>query len=147
MTGTFRSLGQTSMPGRVLVCFLIIACSATAFAMERWRAFPTSATNILFSVDEASLVRDGDVVKFRERIVYVVPEVYDVATGKGVKEKLVHRMMHCKDRTQAHLYATKIAEDGRSIEEIYQSEDKLQMTPIRPNSVADEELRWACKGV
>ncbi|HVK55919.1 MAG TPA: surface-adhesin E family protein [Burkholderiales bacterium] len=135
------------MPGRILLCFLIVAYSAATSAVERWRAFPTSATNVLFSVDEASLVREGDVVKFRERIVYVVPEVYDAATGKGVKEKRVHRMMHCKDRTQAHLYATKIAEDGRSIEEIHQSEDKLQMTPIRPNSIADEELRWACKVV
>jgi hypothetical protein len=114
------------------------------YAAESWRAFPTIAKNVLFAVNEASLVRNGDVVKFWERLVYVVPEIRDETMGKMVKEKRVHRVMNCKDKTQAYLYASQIAEDGARIEEAYRNEDKLKMTPVRAGSIAEKELLWAC---
>ncbi|MES2354102.1 MAG: surface-adhesin E family protein [Pseudomonadota bacterium] len=117
------------------------------FAAESWRAFPTEAKNVLFSVDEASLVRGGDMVKFRERIVFIVPEKRDVPSGKKVKEKRIHRVMNCRDKTQAHLYASQIAEDGSRIEEVYRDENKLTMTPILPDTIGEQELQWACKGL
>lgn len=123
---------------------LLLALDASvALADTSWRAMPTQVTNVLFSVDEASLMRDGDRVSFWERLVYVVPPNDDVS-GKQVKEKRVHRVMDCAGKTQGHLYGAMIAEDGQRIEAVSVDAAKVQMMPIPPDTLAARELAWAC---
>ncbi len=127
--------------GTLVILFLF---NLPAFAAESWRALPNSNSNILFSIDENSLIRDDDIVKFTEKLVYVAPEVKDSSSGKMVKEKIVYRIMNCKDKTQAYLHAQLIAEDGKRLEENFLDEKKLAMISIPPGSLADTELSWAC---
>ncbi|MBA2690575.1 MAG: hypothetical protein H0U63_07215 [Burkholderiales bacterium] len=113
-------------------------------AAESWRAFPTAATNALFSVDEESLVREGDKVTFWERLVFVTPFQRDEGSGKKVKEKRVHRVMNCADKTQGHLYGSLLAEDGALIEAIAIDAADIKMTPVPADTLAEQELTWAC---
>ena len=99
---------------------------------------------MLFSIDEASLTRKGDVVKFWERLVFPVPEQRDQTSGQMVKEKRIHRVMNCADHTQGHIYTALFAPDGRQIEVVYLSEANVEMKLIAPNSVAAKELEWVC---
>ena len=70
---------------------------------------------MLFSIDEASLSRNGDVVRFWERLVFLVPEQRDEPSGKMVKEKRIHRVMNCAQKSQGHLYTSLIAPDGKTV--------------------------------
>lgn len=128
------------------LCFISFAFQ-TAMAAESWLALPNSNSNILFSVDENSLIRKNDIVKFKERLIYVRPELTDTVSGKMIKEKIVRRIMNCKERTQAYIYAALIAENGKRLEESFLNEDKVTMTAIPPKSLADTELEWACKHI
>jgi len=121
------------------LCFISFTFQ-TAMAAESWLSLPNSNSNILFSVDENSLTRENDIVKFKERLIYVRPELTDPVSGKMVKEKIVQRVMNCKARTQAYMYAALIAENGKRLEEIFLNEDKLTMTAIPSQSLADTEL-------
>jgi hypothetical protein len=123
--------------------FLVLTQSALA---ESWRAFGVSSPNVLFSVDEASLKRDANKVTFVERLVFVVPEQRDQASNRWVKEKRVLRVMDCTAKTQGHLQGSLLGEDGRLIEAQTVVPQEMNMTPIPPNSVAAEELQWACAG-
>lgn len=123
---------------------LVLSASTVALAAESWRAMATSTTNVLFSVDEASLEREGDVVKFWERLVYVMPVRRDEVSGRMVKEKRVQRLMNCALKTQGYLYGSLIGEDGRRIEANSVPPGAVKMTPIPPNTLAAEELAWAC---
>jgi hypothetical protein len=123
--------------------FLLLAQSAQA---ESWRAFGVSAPNVLFSVDEASLKRDANKVRFVERLVFVVPEQRDQASNRWVKEKRVLRVMDCDAKTQGHLQGSLLGDDGRLIEAQTVAAEEMDMTPIPANSVAAEELQWACAG-
>ena len=114
------------------------------FAAESWRAMPNTNSNILFSIDENSLIKKDNIVRFTEKLVYVVPEIKDSSSGKMVKEKVVYRVMHCKDNTQAYLRARLIDVDNKLIEEQFLDEEKLSMVPVPPGSLADIELKWAC---
>lgn len=125
--------------------FIYLLACIPAVAAESWVALPNANSNILFSVDENSLTRKNDVVRFKERLVYIRPEVTDTSSGKKIKEKLVHRVMNCKNRTQAYMSASLIGENGKRLEEIFLNEDKLVMVPIPKGSLADIELEWACK--
>jgi hypothetical protein len=111
---------------------------------ESWRAFGVTSPNVLFSVDEASLKRDGNKVYFVERIVYVVPEQRDQASDKWIKEKRVQRVMDCVEATQGYLQGSILGEDGRLIEAQNVAAENMKMTPLRANSVAADELAWAC---
>jgi hypothetical protein len=113
-------------------------------AAESWRAFGTSSNNVLFSVDETSLTRDGDTVQFLERLVYVNPERHDELSRKWVKEKRVQRVMNCAERTQGHLRGTLLADDGRLIESVSTEPAYVEMTAVPAGTVAADELAWAC---
>lgn len=121
--------------------FLLLAQSAQA---ESWRAFGVSSPNVLFSVDEASLKRDANKVRFVERLVFVVPEQRDQTSNRWVKEKRVLRVMDCDAKTQGHSQGSLLGDDGRLIEAQTVTPEEMNMTPIPANSVAAEELRWAC---
>ena len=123
--------------------FLLLAQSAQA---ESWRAFGVSSPNVLFSVDEASLKRDANKVRFIERLVFVVPEQRDQTSNRWVKEKRVLRVMDCDAKTQGHLQGSLLGDDGRLIEGQTVAPEEMNMTPIPANSVAAEELQWACAG-
>lgn len=99
---------------------------------------------MLFSIDEASLSRNGDVVRFWERLVFLVPEQRDEPSGKMVKEKRIHRVMNCAQKSQGHLYTSLIAPDGKQIEAVYRNEASVEMKLVAPFSVAAKELEWAC---
>jgi hypothetical protein len=121
--------------------FLLLAHSAQA---ESWRAFGVSEPNVLFSVDEASLKRDANKVRFVERLVFVVPDQRDQTSNRWVKEKRVLRVMDCDARTQGHLQGSLLGDDGRLIEAQTVAPAEMNMTPIPANSIAAEELQWAC---
>lgn len=123
--------------------FLLLAQSAQA---ESWRAFAVSSRNVLFSVDEASLKRDANKVRFVERLVFVVPEQRDQTSNRWVKEKRVLRVMDCDAKTQGHLQGSLLGDDGRLIEAQTVVPEEMKMTPIPVNSIAAEELQWACAG-
>lgn len=120
----------------LLVPFLALA--------ESWRAFGVSSPNVLFSVDEASLKREGSKAYFVERLVFVVPVQRDASSGQMIKEKRVLRVMDCAARTQGYLRGSLLAADGRLIEAVTTDPADLKMTAIPTPSLAAEELGWAC---
>ena len=75
------------------LCIIVVVCQSLSFAVpafgERWTAMPTASPNILFSVNQTSVVRKDDVVKLRERLVFVIPEQRDEPSGKMGKEKRI----------------------------------------------------------
>lgn len=127
-----------------LWALLCVAITCLPVHAESWLAMPTADNNILFSVDEASLAREGDVVTFWERLVYVQPAKRDEASGKLVKEKRIHRLMHCTQKTQGHDFGSLIAEDGRRIEAVTLNATEVKLTPVPPGTLAEQEWLWAC---
>jgi hypothetical protein len=130
----------------LIVALLIGAAALGSHAAEpSWRAMPTASRNILFSVDEASLTRQGDLVKFWERLVYVVPELRDDVTGKPIVEKRVHRIIDCVKQQQGHLQGMLLSEGGRVLEQVVLEPAQVKFSPIPAGSLAMMELEWACQ--
>lgn len=120
----------------------LMACSPVL--AQSWLAMPTAEPNVLFSVDEASLGRAGDTVKFWERLVFVQPRQRDEVTGRMVKEKRIHRIMNCGDKTQGHDFGSLVGEDGRNIETISINAADVRMTSVPSGTLAETEMLWAC---
>jgi hypothetical protein len=111
---------------------------------ESWLAMPTADDNVLFAVDEASLVRDGDTVKFFERLVYVEPRQRDPASGSLIKEKRMGRVMNCVTKTHGHDFGSLIGVDGRRIETVHIGAAEIRITAVPAGTLAERELAWAC---
>ena len=128
--------------GLGLACCLL-ASTATA-GTEQWRVLPTNAPNVVYAVDFDSLERQGDVVRFREKLTYVVPDQTDPASGRLIKEKHMRRVMQCAQRTQGLLSGALYSDDGRMIEQVSFNPDKLTMSAIPAGSLAELELNLVC---
>lgn len=132
---------------RLLAVLLALTAYNPAYAEEEWQTIPTSSDNITFSIDKVHLERSGKIVKFWEKIVYTQPMVKDEISGKMVKEKKMHRIMNCADRTQGLLRGVTYGEQGNFITSLSLDEDKTSMTAIPDNTVAATELEIVCANI
>lgn len=124
---------------------LICVCTApAAFAAEEWITIPNSDPNITFSFDKGSIERRGNLVRVWEKMVYTQAQIKDEASGKMVKEKKVHRLMHCADYTQGVISGATYTENGRFISSVSYDEPQTQMSPVPTGTLAAEELRLVC---
>ena len=132
---------------RVLSLLAGLACVCTApavFAAEDWIPIPNSDPNITFSFDKGSIERRGNLVRVWEKMVYTQAQIKDEASGKMVKEKKVHRLMHCADYTQGVIFGATYAENGRFISSVAYDEPQAQMSAVPSGTLAAEELRLVC---
>lgn len=128
--------------GLSLVCCLL--ASRAVADTEQWRVLPTNAPNVVYAIDLDSLERQGDVVRFRERLTYVVPDQTDPASGRLIKEKHMRRVMQCAQRTQGLLSGALYSDDHRMIEHVSFNPDSLTMSAIPAGSLAELELKLVC---
>lgn len=126
----------------VLACCLL-ASSASASAAQ-WHELSTNAPNVVYAIDFDSLERQGDVVRFREKLTYLVPDQTDPASGRLIKEKHMHRVMQCAQRTQGLLSGALYSDDDRMIEHVSFNPDTLAMSAIPAGSLAELELKLVC---
>lgn len=132
---------------KVLYLFAGLVCVCTApaaFAAEDWITIPNSDPNITFSFDKGSIERRGNLVRVWEKMVYAQAQIKDEASGKMVKEKKIHRLMHCADYTQGVIFGATYTENGRFISSISYDEPQTQMSAIPSGTLAAEELRLVC---
>jgi hypothetical protein len=132
---------------QLLAVLLALTAYSPAHAEEEWLTIPTSSDTLTFSIDKVHLKRSGNVVKFWEKIVYSPPTVKDETSGKMIKEKKMHRVMNCADRTQGLLHGVTYGEQGNFISSLSLDEDKTSMTAIPDNTVAATELEIVCANI
>ncbi len=128
--------------GLALACCLLV-CSAGASA-EQWRELPTNAPNVVYAIDFDSLERQGDVVRFREKLTYRVPVLTDSASGRLLKEKHMRRVMQCDRHTQGLLSGALYSDDGHMIEQVSFNAEQVVMSAIPAGSLAEFELNLVC---
>ena len=132
---------------KLLAVLLALAAYSPAHAAEEWLNVPTASDNITFSIDKVHLKRSGKVVKFWEKIVYTQPTAKDETSGKMIKEKKIHRIMNCEERTQGLLHGVTYGEQGNFITSLSLDEDKTSMTAIPDNTVAATEFEIVCANI
>ena len=123
----------------------LLCITHSALATEAWLTIPNSDSNIMFAIDQGSIERQGEIVRFWEKLVYIQPKVVDEASGKWVKEKKVHRLMHCADRTQGVISGATYSENGRFISSVSFDAPQSEMSAIPPGTLAAAELELVCK--
>lgn len=109
-----------------------------------WLIIETNDPNILFEVDEKSIVKRGSSVIFSERLSYVNSRPTDLASGKTIHRKIVYRIMNCTKKTQGLLQGAVYGENDSLIESIRILETKVQMQPIPKGSLAEAEVDLVC---
>ena len=117
----------------------------SGFATEAWLTIPNSDPNIMFAIDKDSIERQGELVQFWEKLVFIQPKIVDEASGKWVKEKKVHRLMHCADRTQGVISGATYSENGRFISSVSFDAPQSEMSAIPPGTLAAAELKLVCE--
>lgn len=127
----------------ILLCW--VANIGHAHAAEDWLVIPTGHPNITFAIDKGSVERGGNRVRFWEKLTYAKPEFLDEVSGYLVKEKKMHRIMHCTDKTQGLLHGITYGEQGRFITSMSVDEAKIMMNEIPPNTVAEWEHMQVCQ--
>ena len=128
---------------RSLALLLLLGLSRGVYAQE-WATIPTDAPNIRFAVDIASIERQDNVVVFKERLTYDKADKTDPASGLLIKEKLVHRVMDCSNRTQGMLTGSMRSDTGVLIELVTLERSQITMTPIPARTLAEHELELIC---
>jgi regulator of extracellular matrix RemA (YlzA/DUF370 family) len=116
----------------------------TAHAAEEWQSIPTNSPNITFSIDKGTQERNGNQVKFWEKITYAKPEVKDDVSGNMIKEKKIRRIMNCADKTQGLISGITYGENGRFITSISLDDTQIRLSAIPPNTVAAAEFALVC---
>ncbi len=130
-------------------CLLLLCCSAigNTWAAEDWLVIPTAAPYITFSIDKNTVERNGNMVKFREKLTYAKPEKRDEISGHLIAEKRMHRVMNCAEKTTGLLHGAMYNENGRFITSTSIDEEKIVMTEIPPNTTAAGEFSIICGAV
>lgn len=100
--------------------------------------------NLTFYVDQDSITESKSLVTFWEKLIYEKPQQRDEVTDRLIKEKHVHRVMSCVQRTQGFKYGATFAEGGKMIESLVIPDARIDLAPIAPRTVAEEELRLVC---
>ena len=111
---------------------------------ESWIVVHARDPNRTFYVDQDSIIESRFLVTFWEKLIYEKPEQKDEVTDRLIKEKHVHRVMSCVQRTQGFKYGATFAEGGKMIESLLVDDARVELTPIAPRTVAEEELRLVC---
>ena len=124
--------------------FMILLMSVTSAWSQEWTKLSTSNPNVLFAIDLGSVDREGDIATFRERLTYEIPNIVDEASGLLVREKLVHRIMDCKNKTQGMLSGSMRSDAGILIERVTFDRNQIVMAPIPAGTLADKELDMVC---
>ena len=124
--------------------FMVLFANVPALAQD-WTPISTSAPNIEFAIDMNSIEREENVVIFKERLTYETAEKIDPASGMAIKEKLVRRVMDCRNKTQGMLSGTMRNDAGVMIEMVTFDRDQMVMAPIPPGTLAEHELELVCK--
>lgn len=140
---------KVKMEKRAIKAFLFFGIAwalnaPSAFAEEDWIRLPTSAPDITFTIDKASVERQGNIVKFWEKITFEKPDVKDEASGMMIKEKKIHRIMDCAVHTQGVISGATYGENGRFITSVEFSAAQIRMNAIPPGTLADEEFNLVC---
>lgn len=127
-------------------CLLLLCCLTigNAAAAEDWLVIPTAQPNITFSIDRNSLERNGNIVKFREKLMYAKPEIRDEISGHLIAEKRMHRVMNCAEKTTGLIHGAMYNEKGRFITSTSIDEEKMVMAEIPPNTTASGEFSIVC---
>lgn len=126
----------------VLLIFLLLA--AQSVHSQEWTRLQTSDPNVLFVIDLDSLQREGDLAMFSERLTFDKPDKVDQASGMLIREKLVHRIMDCKNKTQGMLSGSMRSDSGSLIEQVTFDRNQMVMAPIPTGSLAEKELEMVC---
>lgn len=126
----------------VLVTFLLLA--AQSVQSQEWTQLKTSDPNVLFAIDLGSIQREGDLAMFNERLTFDQPDKVDEASGMLIREKLVHRLMDCKNRTQGMLSGSMHSDSGSLIEQVTFDRNQMVMAPIPAGSLAEREWEMVC---
>lgn len=121
----------------------LFAANASS-AQEAWFVLPNQDPNITFAIDKRSIVRRGELVSVWEKLIYTQAQLKDEASGKPIKEKRVHRLMHCTDATQGVISGATYTEHGRFISSVTYDAGQIEMMPIPPGTLAAEELQLLC---
>lgn len=111
---------------------------------QDWVAIPSTAPNITFAVDVASIQRNGDLVEFMEKLTYLKPDQIDTTSGRTIKEKRVLRIMNCKERTQGFSMGSKFSDAGTLIERMTIEPNQVVMRGVPATSLAERELELVC---
>jgi hypothetical protein len=111
---------------------------------ESWIVVRARDPNLTFYVDQDSIIEAKSMVTFWEKLIYEKPEQKDEVTDRLIKEKHVHRVMSCAQRAQGFKYGATFAEGGKMIESLVVPDGRVELTPIAPRTVAEEELRLVC---
>lgn len=109
-----------------------------------WLIIETNDPNILFEVDEKSIVKRGSSVMFSERLSYLNSRPTDLTSGKTIHRKIIYRIMNCIKRTQGLLQGAVYGENDSLIESIHILETKVQMQAIPKGSLAEAEADLVC---
>lgn len=125
---------------------LLLCCSAigNVAASEDWLAIPATTPNLGFSIDKNSLERNGNLVKFREKLTYVKPDIRDEVSGHLIAEKKMYRVMNCAEKTQGLIHGSTYGEHGRFITSISVDEANIVLNDIPPNTIAASEFALLC---
>jgi regulator of extracellular matrix RemA (YlzA/DUF370 family) len=92
----------------------------------------------------ARVTVEGKKVTFWERVEFVKPDQIDEVSGRLIKFKRIQRVMDCEARLQGVLRGSLFGENNKLIEAIINDADKVQMNPIPPGTVAEQELALVC---
>jgi hypothetical protein len=123
--------------------FLLLILAQPTYAQE-WTPIRNSNPNVLFAIDLGSIEREGDLAMFNERLSYQKPDTVDEASGMLIREKLVHRVMDCRNKTQGMLAGSMRSDSGSLIEQVTFDRNQLVMAPIPGGSLAEKELDMVC---
>ena len=121
----------------------IVTLTWAPFALA-WVTIPTNDPNILFEIDEKSISKQGDLLKFVEKLTYLKPHQADIVSGKIIYEKKVIRLIHCTQKTQGVLQGTLYGENSSLIESVTFAESKVSMQAIPAGTLAEAERELVC---
>ncbi len=129
---------------RIVPLFTLLLLARLPVYSQEWTQLPTSNPNVRFVIDLGSIERDGDLALFRERLSYDKPDIIDETSGMLIREKLVHRVMNCNNKTQGMLSGSMRSDSGMLIERVTVDRNQMVMTAIPAGSVAEKELDMVC---
>lgn len=109
-----------------------------------WVTIPTNDPNVVFQIDEKSISKNGDLLKFVEKLTYLKPDQADSVSGKIIYEKKVIRLINCAQKTQGVLQGTLYGENSSLIESVTFAESKVNMQAIPMGTLAEAERELVC---
>jgi hypothetical protein len=142
-----RKVAGLTLSPPIASLILLLALGTLAGAAERWVKIPTTAANVEFMIDMGEIERDGNVVKFREKLTFLQPEKLDPYSGKLIKEKKVVRLINCQNHTQGVKSGGVFDPKGKLIEWVMVEDNQIEWFAVPAGTVAERELKLVCNAV